>query len=53
MKAISSSGGDIPVKAKDLAKNQDKDHPDVNSGLLHIGAHTLKELLEASKLTYT
>lgn len=52
METISSSSDDIPVKTKNLAKNQDKDHPDVNPGLLHIGTHTLEDLLDKQMNVY-
>lgn len=40
---------DKPIKAEDFAKNEDKDHPDIDSGLLHVSTNTLKKML-ASKL---
>lgn len=32
---------DLPVKAQDLAENQDQDHADKDSRLLHVGPNAL------------
>lgn len=36
--------GDIPVKPKDFAKNQNEDHSDIHSGLLHIRTNALRKV---------
>jgi hypothetical protein len=39
---------DKPIETEDFAKNEDKNHPDIDSGLLHVSTYTLKQML-ASK----
>jgi hypothetical protein len=42
---------DKPIKTENFAKDQDKNHPDVDSGLLHVSTNTLKKMLASKSET--